>query len=126
MPQRVEPYNDIRDLIEDSLDELSRRRAKYLGDNLAAIRLLADLEGGPESVSQASNPGRGQWCQVGADCQGPRYHANRDTHPIRRWHRTRPCLALPSMIRSAEGTGSLGAMPLSGRLDSEQARYYGR
>jgi len=38
-----EPYSDIRDLIEDSLDELARRRAKWPGDDLAMVQLLSDL-----------------------------------------------------------------------------------
>ena len=68
MSQRVEPYNDIRDLIEDSLDELARRRAKYPGDNLAAIRLLADLveeaQGAlAKRLTQAAASGT-QWEQI--------------------------------------------------------------
>jgi len=43
MADRSQPYSDIVDLIEDSLAELARRRAKYPGDDLTAIRLLADL-----------------------------------------------------------------------------------
>ena len=38
-----EPNSDTRDSIEDSLELLARRQAKYPGDNLVAIRLLADL-----------------------------------------------------------------------------------
>lgn len=37
------PYSDIRDLIADSLEMLSERRGKWLGDDLAAIALLASL-----------------------------------------------------------------------------------
>jgi len=36
-------YDDISDLIEDSLVVLAQRRAAWLGDDEAAIQLLADL-----------------------------------------------------------------------------------
>lgn len=36
-------YDDIGDLIENSLVVLAQRRAAWLGDDEAAIRLLADL-----------------------------------------------------------------------------------
>jgi hypothetical protein len=37
----ADAYNDVSDLVEESLVELAHRRAKYLGDDLAAIELLA-------------------------------------------------------------------------------------
>src|SRR6266496_4016119 len=37
------PYSDIRDLVEDSLEILAERRSSWLGDDLAAIALLASL-----------------------------------------------------------------------------------
>jgi hypothetical protein len=37
------PYSDIRDLVEDSLEMLAERRGRWLGDDLAAIALLASL-----------------------------------------------------------------------------------
>lgn len=36
-------YDDISDLIDDSLQELARRRAKWPGDDLQAVTLLASL-----------------------------------------------------------------------------------
>lgn len=36
-------YDDARDLITDSLGILAKRRAKYAGDHLVAITLLATL-----------------------------------------------------------------------------------
>jgi len=41
--QSTEPYGDIGNLIEDSLDLLARRRGYYPGADLAAIRQLIDL-----------------------------------------------------------------------------------
>ena len=36
-------YDDISDLIQDALVTLAERRAAWLGDDTAAIRLLANL-----------------------------------------------------------------------------------
>ena len=36
-------YSDIRDLVEGSLEMLAERRGRWLGDDLAAIGLLASL-----------------------------------------------------------------------------------
>jgi len=43
MAQAREPYSDTRDLIEECLADLARRRAKWQGDDLQAIALLASL-----------------------------------------------------------------------------------
>lgn len=36
-------YDDLIDLVEDALETLARRRAKYAGDDFAAMSLLASL-----------------------------------------------------------------------------------
>lgn len=41
--ENVVAYDDIGDLIEDSLVVLAQRRAAWLGDDKAAIQLLANL-----------------------------------------------------------------------------------
>ena len=40
---RTDTYDDASDLVEDCLVVLAQRRAKYLGDELAAVALLAGL-----------------------------------------------------------------------------------
>jgi len=50
MAQPTDPYGGIRDLIEDSLDELASRRTIYPGDDLPAIRLLAERVDAPEAA----------------------------------------------------------------------------
>src|SRR5262245_24155961 len=37
----ADTYDDVSDLVEESLVELAHRRAKYLGDDLAGVELLA-------------------------------------------------------------------------------------
>lgn len=41
---------DARDVVEDALAELARRRAKWLGDDVAAIELLTALIAEAEEV----------------------------------------------------------------------------
>src|SRR5215469_14161967 len=43
MPLEDCEYDDSSDLIEDTLQELAKRRAKFLGDDLAAIALLVAI-----------------------------------------------------------------------------------
>ena len=43
MAEAQNRHGDTCDLIEDSLEILAQRRAKYPADDLVAIRLLADL-----------------------------------------------------------------------------------
>ena len=50
MANARERYSVSRDLIEDSLELLAGRQAKYPGDDLAAIRVLAD----PASQTEAA------------------------------------------------------------------------
>jgi hypothetical protein len=40
---RIDTYDDASDLVEDCLVVLAQRRARYLGDELAAVELLASL-----------------------------------------------------------------------------------
>ena len=42
MVEGTEPYTDIRDLAEESLELLAQRRARYSRDDLAAMSLLTD------------------------------------------------------------------------------------
>ena len=39
----ADTYDDVSDLVQESLVELAHRRAKYLGDDLAAVELLASF-----------------------------------------------------------------------------------
>jgi hypothetical protein len=41
--EAVMTYDDVSDLIQESLVLLAERRAAWLGDDIAAIRLLANL-----------------------------------------------------------------------------------
>src|SRR5260370_22116249 len=41
--QRADTYDDVSDLVEDSLVVLAQRRAKYLGDDLAVVELSASV-----------------------------------------------------------------------------------
>jgi hypothetical protein len=36
-------YDDVSDLVEESMVELAHRRAKYLGDDLVGVELLASF-----------------------------------------------------------------------------------
>ena len=52
-------YDDIGDLIEESLVVLAQRRAAWLGDEKAAIQLLANLAGRTaEALAQRINGAR--------------------------------------------------------------------
>jgi hypothetical protein len=39
----ADTYDDVSDLVQESLVELAHRRAKYLGDDIAAVELLASF-----------------------------------------------------------------------------------
>jgi hypothetical protein len=72
-----EPWSDTRDLIEDSLGLLARRQARYPGDDLVAICLLAD----PVSQTEAALAQRlGQRGQLA----GHRRGAGRTVTEVRR------------------------------------------
>ena len=43
MGAKRQPYSDTREIISESLEILARLRGKWLGDDLAAIALLAGL-----------------------------------------------------------------------------------
>jgi hypothetical protein len=50
MGQARNDYDDLSDLIADSLAVLAQRRAKYDGDDIAAVALLAELVDAAESA----------------------------------------------------------------------------
>ena len=65
--------NDSRNLIGECLEELARRQAKWLGDDLAAIALLAELIGDAEKclAERVHNaPANGHTWQDIADALG--------------------------------------------------------
>jgi hypothetical protein len=59
-----EPWSDTRDLIEDSLGLLARRQARYPGDDLVAICLLADAVGQTDAALAQRLGQRASWLAI--------------------------------------------------------------
>lgn len=63
MDAKRQPYSDVREIVEESLGILAKLRGKWLGDDLAAITLQADLtEEAERQLADRVSAARGNDC----------------------------------------------------------------
>jgi hypothetical protein len=90
---RADIYDDISDIVEESLVELAHRRAKYLGDDLAALELLASfIDAAVRALADRVGSARAHGCSwpdiasaLSTSPMEARMHFDQTSRPGRAW-----------------------------------------